>query len=208
MENEKGISMLFIVMIISFIAVMCLAGYLAISQHVNDYNSQLQNQNNPPASGQQNTQTPTDQTAGWNTVNNSDMGFEFKYPTDFGSKYASFQSVPMAVVTKDVSKVDANGCLIESTLTSKESQVTINNMQFCLGTGSDPGAGQLYNSYNYTTVKNGNYITLEYLVHTLNGCSPYIDTSDYQPCTDFMNNYNNIVVKTIENSVSTLQFTK
>ncbi len=203
MQNQKGVSLLFVVMIISFIAVICFAGYFAVLQYLSD-NNQSQNQGN---NQQQNTQSVIDQTAGWNEVKDDQLGFSFKYPTDFGSKYASFQQNPFAVIT-DASKIDSNGCLIESTLTSKESRVTINNMQFCLGTGSDPGAGQLYNSYNYTTVKNGNYITIEYLVHTLNGCGPYMGTTDYQPCIDFMNSYDGNVVKVIEKSVATLQFTK
>ncbi len=208
MENNKGFSMVSVIMIVAFIIVIGIAGYFLISQYVTDYNNNLHNQNYTPP---QTTQTPPDPTAGWNVVNNTDLGFQFKYPTDFGSKYASFQSVPTAMVISASSntKIDASGCyIVDPQLPNKDSKVTINDLPFCVSTASDPGAGQLYNTSNYTTLRNGNYITLQYVVHTLNGCSPYMGTPDYQPCTDFMNSYNDKVTKVIETSVGTLQLTK
>ncbi len=199
MKNQKGFSMLSVVMVLGFILIICIAGYFL---YIRD-NSQLPQPQNTTVSN-----TPTNQTANWNTVQNTEVGVKFKYPTDFGSKYASFQSTPIITVAADTSQIDANGCLMTPAYAPKESQVTINNMKFCLGTTSDPGAGQLYNTYNYTMLKNGSYITLQYVVHTLNGCGPYMGTPDYQPCTDFMNNYDTNVTKVIETSVGTLQFTK
>ena len=83
----------------------------------------------------------------------------------------------------------------------------INNVSFCLSTTSDHGAGQLYNSYYYTTLHNGNYITLTYVVHTSNGCGTY-EGGNFQDCNNFMNNYSNLVEIPIQNSVATLKFTK
>ncbi len=202
MENKKNSMGLAIVMVITFAVVIGVAGYFAYNNY---FSSTVQSQNN---SQEQNTQTVPDPTANWNTVKNDELGFAFKYPADFGTKYASFQNNPTTIVTKETSKIDDNGCLKTGAYSPKESRVTINNMQFCLAGNSDSGAGQLYNSYNYTILKNGDYITLQYVVHTLNGCSPYIGTSDYQPCADFMNNYDTNVTKIIEVSVGTLQFTK
>ena len=84
-------------------------------------------------------------------------------------------------------------------------------MPFCVnGAGEDLGAGQFYiNVYYFTTFKNGNYITLPYLVHTPDTfCSPYKGSSDYQSCTNFMENYYTNVTQAIEHSVNTLKFNK
>ncbi len=149
-------------------------------------------------------------TTGWSTYNDANNGITFKYPTGFNSKYASLQATPMAVVVpQGNSNVDGSGCfIINPQVPNKDSQITINGMSFCLSTASDPGAGQLYNTSDYTTLRNGNYVMLQYVVHTPNGCSPYVGTPDQQPCTDFLNSYDANVTQVIQNSVSTLQFTK
>ena len=209
MENKKGNVVLFIVMIVLFVVIILIAGFFAISQYVTDYNNKLKIKNQPTQSGG-GQQSVVDPTANWNIVTDVGLGIEFKYPTDFNSKYASFSQTPAVIVNPQNSKkIDSNGCyILDGVDQSKDSQITINNMLFCLSSGSDPGAGQLYNTHDYTTLKNGNYITLEYIVHTLNGCSPYAGTPDFGPCTDFMNNYNTLVVLPIQQSVGTLQFTK
>jgi len=199
-ENQKGVSMLLFILIGAFAAVMVLAGYFLF---IGNSSPTPQIQDNQ----QQNTQILQDPTVNWNVAQNTDVGFQFKYPTDFGSKYASFQNTPIATVTTDALSISASGCLINPVANAPtESNVTINNVPFCVLTAGDPGAGQLYNSYNYTTMENGNYITLQYVVHTLVSCGPYMGTQDYSPCTEFMQNYDNAVVKTIETSVGTLQF--
>ncbi len=201
-EKLKDISVL-IIMLVSVLLVLGIAGYFLIVQYVDSVNQTRQVQ-------QQATPSPTQETANWNTVKNDQLGFEFKYPADFGTKYASFQSNPTAIVTaQGNATIDSNGCyVINPQIPNNDSKLTINGVSFCLSVAEDPGAGQLYKTRDYTTVKNGNYITLQYVVHTLNGCSPYTGTPDYNPCVNFTNNYDSIVVKAIESSVATLTFTK
>jgi hypothetical protein len=152
---------------------------------------------------------PIDQAFEWQKYTNAQYGFEFMYLREFATKYATMQTDPRAIVTlPGSSKVTTDGCYLQEAFAPKQSRVTINNMSFCVTESGDPGAGQLYTSYYYTTFKNGNYITLEYVVHTPNGCGAYMDTPDYQPCTDFFTKYDTIVKKPIENSVATLIFTK
>lgn len=150
--------------------------------------------------------TPPAKISGWKTYTDAENGILFQYPPTFNTKYAQFQENPTAIVSLAGSKnIDKGGCYIPANPDQiNETKVTINNMAFCLTTDASPGAGQLYNSYFYTTLKNGKYVTLSYVVHTLNGCDPYMGTPDYQPCTDFMKNYNTIVVSLIQQSVATL----
>jgi|GEM_PF-4465021 hypothetical protein len=210
MENQKGIQPLLVIMIVSFVAVVCIAAFFLIQQYFVSQ-QQPQNQN---ITQQQNTQT--DQTAGWNTYKPDNADFEFKYPETLNTKYASFDMVPglypaasVIAQNNDTAGNIINGCFVpamDTAFAKTQPGITINNMQFCLTTESSPGAGQLYNTYYYTTLHNGSYYTLDYVVHTLNGCSPYMGTPDYQPCTDFMNNYDSIVMRPIQESVATLTF--
>lgn len=156
----------------------------------------------------------TDQTAGWKTYTNSNLGISFQYPEKFNTTFASFNQPPTAIITTNGSKqIDTNGCYIDSVLVGTEvagkndSLVTINGLRYCVSTYGDPGAGQLYTTSNYTFLKDGNYITLQYVVHTSYGCDAYMGTPNYQPCIDFGNNYDTIVVKPIKDSVATLKFT-
>jgi hypothetical protein len=87
------------------------------------------------------------------------------------------------------------------------SQVIINNIPFCLSTGGDVGAGQSYSSFAYTTHRNGEYITLEYTVHTSNGCGVFEGDPSYLFCEYSGNNYDSIVTQPIQKSVGTLTFT-
>ena len=150
-----------------------------------------------------------DSTIGWKTYTSADLSFEFKYPTTFNTKYASFSSAPGAVVVKQEDN-PSGSCYVPpiEVPTKTQRNVVINGLNYCITTFEGVGAGQLYNTYYYTALKNGNYYTLAYVVHTLNGCSPYMDTPDYQPCLDFFKNYENVVIKPIQESVATLKFTK
>ncbi len=167
---------------------------------------------------QNQTQTQNNETFNWPTYKSDNYSFEFKYPETLNTKYASFNIVPglypsasVIAQNNDTNGNIINGCFVpamDKEIAKTQPGIMINNMLFCLTTESSPGAGQLYNTYYYTTLHNGNYYTLDYVVHTLNGCSPYEGTADYQPCLDFFNNYGGIVMKPIEDSVATLTFTK
>ena len=166
-------------------------------------------QNTPQQVQQQSNQQAQQQpdiTASWKTYTNIQYNFSFKYPADLGTQYANWNQDPVANVSKTA---DSNGCNFGTEIEGApvETKVTINGMQYCLATGGGVGAGQLYKAYNYTTLKDGNYVTLQYVVHTSNGCSAYMGTTNYQGCNDFMNNYKTLVEDVITQSVATLTFT-
>ncbi len=157
--------------------------------------------------------TVTDQTVGWKTYHDSANGFSFQYPESFNSKYASLQSIPpKVVVSSSKTSINENGCyaIPNSPMPQKDSQITTNRMNFCLSESSDVGAGQLYTDYYYTVFKNAMYVTVDYTIHTPNGCSAYIGVEpQYTECSDFLkNHYTDLVLQPIQKSISTLNFTK
>ncbi len=146
---------------------------------------------------------------GWKMYKDDEFGFQFSYPEKFDTTFADLSFQPIAITQSR--NITSGGCYVlndGSHNPYKTSVAVINNVSFCLSETSDPGAGQLYHEYDYTMLHNGNYVTLQYIVHTSNGCSVYIGTPKYQDCTDFMNNYNTVVLKPIQDSVATLTFTK
>jgi len=149
-----------------------------------------------------------DYTVGWKTYTNTQLGLSFKYPATLNSKYAQFNSVS---AISDAININSKGCFVPQQFKGTEigvsagSGVVINGVSYCFSSFGDPGAGQLYTSYEYTQQKDGKYYTLEYVVHTPNGCSPYMGTPDYQPCTDFLSNQETTIVKVIQESVATLK---
>ena len=154
------------------------------------------------------TQIKTDPANGNYVYNNGDIAFE--YPATFGTTYASLNMQTILARPGD-SRINLRGCYVAMNgggKASAEKISTINNIKFCMTTGSDAGAGQLYNSYYYTALHNGYYYVLGYAVHVPNGCSNYTGTPNYQPCLDAQKNYNNVVVKPIQNSISTFKFIK
>jgi len=146
---------------------------------------------------------------------NSDM--EFEYPEKLNTDYASLNLQTMILNPGD-SKIDSNNCYIVQTESGNAigSPITINNVKFCLTTGSDVGAGQLYRSYYYTALKNGKYYVIGYVVHTSNACGGYENSPDvnapgnekYKACMEFQKNYNTIALKPIQDSIATFKFIK
>ena len=159
------------------------------------------------------TTTPVTQVevpASWRTYANAQNGISFKYPDTFNTAFASLTSnPPKLIVTSKGAHIDSKGCYsgLDAAGYSPvvESSVTINNVSFCLSVGSDVGAGQLYRSYYYTTEKNGNYISIGYIVHTPNGCDAYTNPLR-SSCDDFFKKYDALVPAQLEKSVSTLTF--
>ena len=140
----------------------------------------------------------------------------FEYPEKFDTDYASF-SIQTSVSAIDSSKLDKNGCYStvgETGKPSPASLITVNGLKFCYSTSGDVGAGQLYNDYGYTTFRNGSAYTIDYVVHTSNGCGAYQDSADlnsplnakYVQCMAFKNNYNGLVLAPIWQSISTFAF--
>ena len=161
--------------------------------------------------------TSTAPIPGWLTYTDP-SGASFQYPPSFNTTYASLDpNVPELIVTDSNYDLDSSGCYIGSVnkdIVNKELQIVINSIPFCLSTGGDVGAGQLYTSYYYTTSHNKLYYTLIYVVHTSNSCSAYMNDPDvnapdnlkYRECLDTEKNYDSLVMKPIEQSVGTLTF--
>ena len=161
------------------------------------------------------TTTISPQIPGWQTYDN--FGIRFEYPEKFNTDYATL-NVRTSVEKVDTTKLDSNGCYPAINAAGKQSPDTlrtINGIKFCFTTSGDVGAGQLYTDYNYMTVRNGNAYTVDYSVHTSNGCGVYQNDNDinspdnlrYRECLDFGKNYNTLVTQPIQKSIGTLTFT-
>ena len=164
-----------------------------------------------PPSSMTNTGIPTFTNTGIQTYINSQYGLSFKYPTSFNGGFASMNSTPQVIITTDNTATGINstdGCYDGSSPNSyKDSQLTLNNIPFCVSTTGDAGMSQRYTTYNFTTHRNGEYVTLEYVIHTPNGCGAYEGASNYAACEDFENNYSSDVVQPLQLSAGTLTFT-
>jgi len=156
----------------------------------------------------------TDSATGMLIYKNTDMTFE--YPAKFNSDYISLNLQTMILNSSD-KNIDSNGCYVVISGNGKSgpgSFITVNNIKFCLSEGSDVGAGQAYNSYYYTTLNNGKYYVVEYLVHSPNACGGYENSPDvnapgnerYKACMADESNWNSIVTKPIQDSVATFKF--
>lgn len=146
----------------------------------------------------------------WKTYTNTQYGFSFQYPVLFEG--ADLQGgLPQVFVTSTSTGIDiTNGCykaVSGARGYAGGSLVTLNGIQFCLSLSSDAGMSQLYRSYFYTTHRNGKYITIGYTSHTSNGCGVFLQgTPDYTSCEYYRENYSNLVIKPIQDSVATLKF--
>jgi hypothetical protein len=127
-------------------------------------------------------------------------GIHFAYPTTLNSEYGTIE---MNVVTKplgadELASLAGQGC----------------TMHFCLATSSDVGAGQLYTSYAYTIARATTAYTITYVVHTSNGCWPYMGSTDvnapdnarYRACRDFINHRDTTIMAPINKSIGTFGF--
>lgn len=161
------------------------------------------------------SQIKTDATTGMLIYKNSDMTFE--YPSKFNSDYISL-NLQTEIFNSGDKNIDSNGCATAMNGNGKpgpETFQTINNSKFCLTAGADAGAGQAYNSYFYTTLKNGKYYVIEYLVHSPNACGVYENSPDvnapgnekYKACIADEKNWNSLVIKPIQDSIATFKFT-
>jgi len=144
-------------------------------------------------------------------------GIHFEYPIKFNTDYASL-NVETSVGKTDSTRLDSNGCYpdtAENGKPTRTSMLTINGLQFCYTTSGDVGAGQLYTDYTYNTFRNGYAYSITYSVHTSNGCGAYQNSSDpndpknqkYNECLDSAKNSDTLVVKPIQQSISTFKFT-
>jgi hypothetical protein len=150
------------------------------------------------------------QTAGWETYTDSVANITFQYPAKLNSSYLSLQQKPSVIITPQnysYSIINADGCYLSSNPTAKNySQLTLGNMHFCVSSTNEGAAGTFYNTYYYTTLKNGDYYTLEFVISEVD-CGVYGGAGDskYQVCTSDVNNYDSIVTQLIQKSVLTLQ---
>ena len=156
-----------------------------------------------------------DPTTGMDIYSNN--GIRFEYPEKFDTDYASL-TLDTSVEKVDTSKLDNNGCypaVNDSGTASSTAFVTSKGIPFCTTVSGDVGAGQLYTTYSYMTIHNGNIYTINYSVHTSNGCGVYQNSSDltapenksYNECLDFMkNDYSTLVAKPIQESIDTFSF--
>ena len=146
----------------------------------------------------------------WKTYTNSQYNFSFQYPDKFDTQFTSFQEVPAVFIDKPGSDtISKDGCWISDDNESTNTEIAIiNDMRFCLSEYEGVGAGQLYKSYYYTTFKDTDFFTIVFLVHTSNGCGAYADSLQFQQCQDFMEDYDKIVLKPIQESVNSFKFSK
>lgn len=146
----------------------------------------------------------------------SNNGIRFEYPTKFDTNYASL-SVQVSVKKVDNTRLDSNGCypaMNDSGTPNPSSKRSINGLSFCSTTSGGVGAGQLYTNYSYMTIRNGNTYTIDYSVHTSNGCGGYQNDADpnapsnqkYRECLEAHKNFDTTVIRLIQQSIETFMF--
>lgn len=147
-----------------------------------------------------NWKTYTEDIAAWK--------LSFKYPEKLGQADIRARAF---ITTKEY--FEQHGCYDGSGFINgfTISTTNINGQDYCISSTSDIGAGQLYREYYFSRpIKDSayisdSYITLVYKVHTTNGCGMY-DGEAFQSCQKFQNNYEEVVLKPIVQSVATLKF--
>lgn len=204
MPSQKKISTLVGIIIIIVVAVVIFGGVFAYQYFSTKFQLTVPPQQTPASIT---TTTPV-QTAGWDTYTDSVANITFQYPAKLNSSYISLWQKPSVIITpQGNSIINADGCYLSSNPTAKNySQITYGNMHFCVSSTNEGAAGTFYNTYYYTTLKNGDYYTLEFVISEVD-CGVYGGAGDpkYQACTNDDNNYNSIVTQQIQKSVSTLQ---
>ncbi len=152
----------------------------------------------------------------WQTYTDSQNGFSFQYPTSLNGSGANLifgpSGKPDVFVTSTSSDIGTNGCYHSSMNygggpATNDSKITLNGTQFCLSSGGDAGMSQLYTTDDYTTERNGLYITIQYVIHTTNGCGVYQGDPTYAACEYLSKNYDELVTQPIQKSVGSLTFT-
>jgi hypothetical protein len=143
-------------------------------------------------------------------------GIRFEYPEKINTGYIGLNIV-VSVKKADTTKLDSNGCYLpESNYGEKSATiVTINGIKFCSIVFSDVGAGQLGTDYGYVTFRDGNAYSIDYRVSSSNGCGAYQESNDltapenqrYNECLDAKKNYESLITKPIQNSISSFTFT-
>ena len=155
-----------------------------------------------------------DFTAGWKTYTDALNGVQLKYPATFSGATWRAQTWPplVSVIAGDKDSKQACGQNIFSPPNPVlQTNKTINSINFVVYEGSDVGAGQLYSDYCYVLSRNNKYYSINFLIHSTNGCGngncgPWCGTSNEQACKKF--DMQKEVVQPIEKIVSTLKFTK
>jgi hypothetical protein len=151
---------------------------------------------------------------GWQTYTNSQYGFEFKYPENFGANvWRPFFWPPTTTVVSISEDPIAKGCPnfpggLPSGYAGTQETVRINNIDYILYKASDGAAGSSYDSYCYVTKKDQNYYVISFVIRTTNGCGqncgPYCGTQYEQECLNF--SLLKDVETPIKNIVSTFKF--
>ncbi len=141
---------------------------------------------------------------------------QFEYPEKFNTNFASL-IVQTTVGNTDTTKMDVNGCYTtvgDMGMPISANILTVGGVKFCATKSTDIGAGQSNTTYSYTTFRSGNAYTISYLAETTNGCDVYKNSPDlsaannlkYNQCQDFFKNYDSLVMKPIQTSISTFKF--
>lgn len=207
MPSQKKISTSVGIIIIIVVAVVIFGGVFAYQYFSTKSQLTVPPQKTPIPT----TTTAPVQTAGWDTYTDSVANITFQYPAKLNSDYISLWQKPnVIIIPQGNSIINADGCYLSSNPIAKNySQITSGNIQFCVSSTNEGAAGTFYNTYYYTTLKNGDYYTLEFVISEVD-CGVYGGAGNpkYQACINDDNNYNSIVTQQIQKSVSTLQFYK
>jgi hypothetical protein len=136
-------------------------------------------------------------TSNWKTFQNSQFGFQLKYPLNF------LNATPKITAFDCNYKTFLQQCTSLETDTSPQ-QVTINGIQFCLYEKSVSANNNVYTDHYYATVTDTGCLGID-LVTVAANCDGLVGTSDYDGC----NTKNTITTPQILKQIeSTFQFSK
>lgn len=158
------------------------------------------------------------ETLNWENYTDSINGVQLKYPENFSGSTWRAENWPPSVsvsIKKPNSVDDCSLVDISSDQKIAPENIKINNVDFTLYKGVGVGAGQLYNSYCYSTSGVNKYGTVYYqiyfLIHSANGCGngncgPYCGTEKEQACKTF--DIQKEVEQPMRQIISTFKLTK
>lgn len=148
-----------------------------------------------------------DYTVGWNYADNKESGFTLKYPNNFFDV-----GHEPKISALDCDAIGFNGsCPVSSSLPTANSEVTINNVKYCLSQEEDAGMGHVYFSYDYLTMKDNKCARIRFSTSTTN-CSFYLPLENGN--TEQAKNYNNCLTKNeaqpriLNEIINTFKFSK
>ncbi|MFA7654385.1 MAG: hypothetical protein WCX97_05145 [Candidatus Magasanikbacteria bacterium] len=97
------------------------------------------------------------------TTTTTNNGIAFQYPKEILAKYISMVEWPPVIsINNDQHEFVCEETPAESSLADRTTRRLVDDRVYCLSASSEGAAGSVYTDYNYSTVRNGNIININF----------------------------------------------